>query len=136
MKTIDIILKESGYTKAFLLKQRQSGRTNWMWWKWGIQWTDEMRWLKLFRKQEEQELLNDLDLVSDIHDLDFENANSKNIFHSIIRFIKANYRLIMRIIRLLHWTTVTSRTWLFILSFIWLNTVWIKYFNWAWKTKK
>ena len=123
IKTIDKIIKEAWYTKQFLLECRCSGRTNWMGWKWWIQWTDEARKLKGFESSEEQELLNDLDLVSDIHDLDFEAG------WWIIAYIKANYKLIMRILELLHWTSTFWRITIFCLAFFWLNIFWIKYFN-------
>lgn len=132
MKTIDRILKEAGYTKEFLLECRRTGRTNWMGWKWGIQWTEKMRKMEYFETQREQELLDDLDLVSDMHDIEFENETGTNILKSILNFIKANYDLILRIIRLLHWTSISSRIW-FLLWNITLTVFWVRYFNWRFK---
>lgn len=129
MKTINKILKESGYTKEFLLECRKSGRTNWMGGKWGIQWTEKMRKMQFFENEREQELLDDLDLVSDMHDIAFENETGTNILKSILNFIKANYDLILRIIRLLHWTSIYSRIW-FLLWNITLTVFWVRYFNW------
>lgn len=125
MKTIEKILDEAWYTKDYLLEQRRIGRTNGMWGKWGIQWTDKLRKLEAFNSKKEQALLNDLDLVSDIHDIDFE------YWGFIIAFIKANYRLILRILMLLRWTTITWRLIISLLAFFWLNIFWIRYFNWT-----
>lgn len=129
MKTIDLILQEAWYTREYLLLQRISGRTNGMGWKWGIQWTDELRKLKAFDSEEEHELLNDLDLISDIHDIEFENKDWDTLYKSITNFISANYRLIIRIIRLLHWTTTIWRLFIFTLGFFWLNIFGWRYFN-------
>jgi len=101
-----------------------------MGWKWGIKWTDEFRKLKYFKSTEEQELLDDFNLVSDIHDIDFENKTWITILKSISNFLKSNYDLIIRLLRLLHWTTVLWRLLIFIVAFWGLNIFWIKYFNW------
>ena len=130
MKTIDQILEEAWYTKEFLLKQRKIGRTNGMWGKWGIKWTDKMRKMKAFESKKEQSLLDNLDLVSDIHDIEFENATGTNILKSIQNFLRANYELIIRILQLLHWTTISGRLWLSIILNLALNTIWAKYFKW------
>lgn len=95
-----------------------------MGWKWWIQWTKAMRKLKAFKSEKEKKLLDNLDLVSDIHDLDFEKG------WWIKEFYKVNLFLIIRILKLLYWTSETSRVSLFIILFFWLNTMWIKYFNW------
>ena len=129
MKTIDFILKEAGYTKEFLLKCRISGITNWCWWKWGIQWTDEARKFKYFQKEKEKELLNNLDLISDIHDIEFNNESGTNILNSLKNFLRANYMLTMRTIRLLHWTSFLRKLFVFSVMMISLNTIWLKYFN-------
>ena len=124
MKTIDKILKEAWYTKQELLECEIEGTCNWMWGKWGIQWTDELRKLKYFDSEKETKLLNDLDLVSDIHDIKF----NKGWF--IIAFLIANYELCLHIIMLLHWTNTTAKVIIFILLMLWLNTFGIFYFSW------
>lgn len=133
MKTINQILKNSWYTKEFLLECEKIWRCNWCWWKGWIQWTKQLRKLKFFNSNREQKLLDNLDLVSDIHDIDFENNDSKNIFESIKAFYIANYNLIIRILQLLYWTTKTGRLSVFLLAFFWLNIFWIRFFNWKFK---
>tara|TARA_R110000764_G_scaffold5867_3_gene22763 strand:+ start:5223 stop:5423 length:201 start_codon:yes stop_codon:yes gene_type:complete len=65
--------------------------------------------MKAFESKKEQSLLDNLDLVSDIHDIEFENATGTNILKSIQNFLRANYELIIRILQLLHWTTISGR---------------------------
>ena len=124
MKTIDIILKEAGYTKEYLIQTELDWITNWMWSKWGIQWTDEARKFKAFDSVKWQELLDDLDLVSNIHDLEFWK------WWGIKQFYKSNLDLINRVLILLHWTSTLRRLAVFIIMFFGLNTIWAKSFNW------
>jgi len=51
----------------------------------------------------------------------------------ILDFLKANKDFALDVISLLHWTTVISRLFIFLILFIWTSTLWIKYFNWTWK---
>lgn len=127
MKTIDIILKQAGYTKEFLLKCRASGLTNWMWRKGWVAWTKQARNFKAFDSKRGNQLLDDLDLISDIHDLEFGK------WGWLIKFYKSNYDLINRTLILLHWTSTLRRFLVFTIMFIGLNTVWIIAFNWGWK---
>ncbi len=127
MKTIDVILKEAGYTKKYLLKCRASGLTNWMGRKGWIGWTKQARKFKAFDSKRWNQLLNDLDLVSDIHDLEFWK------WGRVIKFYKANLDLINRVLILLHWTSILRRLLVFIIMFFGLNTVWVIAFNWGWK---
>lgn len=127
MKTIDIILKEAWYTKEHLLEQRRIGKTNGMGRKWWIAWTKQARKFKAFNSNRLEQLLNDLDLVSDIHDLEFGK------WGGIIKFYKSNLDLINRVLILLHWTSTLRRLLVFIIMFIGLNTIWVIAFNWGWK---
>lgn len=129
MKTIDIILKEAGYTKEYLLECRASGLTNGMGRKWWIPWTKKARKFKAFDSKKWKQLLDDLDLVSDIHDLEFWE------WGWFIKFFKSNMNLINRVLILLHWTSILRRLLVFTIMFFGLNTVWIIAFNWGWKKK-
>lgn len=51
----------------------------------------------------------------------------------ILDFIKANRDFSVKVISLLHWTTVIWRLTTFLLLFFWTSTLGIKYFNWGWK---
>jgi hypothetical protein len=125
IRLIDKILNKHLYTKDFLLEQRSLGVTNWMWWKWGIQWTKQAKKLAYFKKEKEKQLLEDLDLISDIHDLWF------NEWWWVKEFYLVNYTYINDVLALLHWTTIFSRWIILIVLFFWLNTIWLKYFNWT-----
>ena len=82
-----------------------------------------MRKMKAFESKKEQSLLDNLDLVSDIHDIEFENITGTNILKSIKNFLRANYELIIRILQLLHWTSISGRLGLTIILNIVLNTI-------------
>lgn len=125
IRVIDEILKKHWYTKDFLLEQRSLGITNWMWWKWWIQWTKQANKLTFFKKEKEKKLLEDLDLISDTHDLWF------NEWWWIKEFYLVNCTYINDVLALLHWTTTFSRIIIFTILYVWLNTIGIKYFNWT-----
>lgn len=130
MKTIDIILKEAGYTKAFLLKMEKKGICNWVGAKWGIQFTDRLRKYKYFQRTKKKKLLRDMDFIADIHDLDWYYG------WGFITFIKSNYDLAIRMCQLLHWTTISARFITFCLFFFSVTLFGWKNYNWGWKTKK
>lgn len=129
MKTIDIILKEAGYTKKYLLDCRASWITNWMWAKWWIQFTDVARKFAFAKKPKIAKFLDDLDLVSDIHDLNYLN------WETFKDFFKANMELISRVLQLMWWTSTSRRLIVFIMMFTTLNTIWWKAFKKSWKSK-
>ena len=129
MKTINKILEENWYTKEELLTCEREWICNWVWWKWGIQFTDLLRKLKYFNKEKEKELLFHLDLIADIHDIDFNN------WWWIKDFIKSNYKFCNNLIKLLNWTNTIWRITIFTFVFTSLNIFWIKYFNWNFKIK-
>ena len=124
MKTIDRILKEAWYTKEDLLVCEIKWHCNGMWSKWGIQWTDRARNMKYFQDKKHKTLLQNLDYISDIHDIDC------NKWGFIIAFFKANYILAIRMLELLNWTSISSKVSAFILIFLWTNIFWIRTFNW------
>ena len=123
MKTIEKILKSSWYTKEYLLEQRAWWITNWMWPKW-TSITKFLKKLPNFESDKKNRLLDDLDLVSDIHDLAYLK------WWWIIDFFKANDIFIRNVLDLFYWTSRTARFFLFIILFYWLNTIWIRYFHW------
>ena len=124
MKTIEIILKQAWYTREYLIQTELDWITNWMWAKWGIQFTDEARKFKAFESKKAQELLDNLDLVSNIHDLEYAK------WGWIKAFYKSNLDLINRVLILLYWTSILRRLLVFIIMFFSLNTIWAKAFNW------
>ena len=121
MNTIDIIIAQNWYTKEQLLDCEKQWICNWMWSKWGIQWTDELRKFKYFQGWKIKQLLFDLDLVSNIHDIQiWESENFK-------QFIKANYVLSNNIIQLLHWTWFIRKVIVWLSVFLGTTIFW--YFN-------
>ena len=123
MSTVNRIIKSHWYTKKYLLECEKKWICNGMGWKGGIQWTDKLRKLPYFKKGKEKQLLIDLDLISDIHDLYYL------AWWWVMKFIKANYLFCIDLLQLLNWTLPMSRLILFIISFVWLNVFGRKYFN-------
>jgi len=124
METIDYIIQKAWYESKFLLEQRALGITNWMWAKKGINISRLLRSLPWFNKKKQAKLIDDLDLISDLHDIDFGKwGNYKD-------FYKANLNYIESVLQLLHWTPVIVRLLIFILFYTVLNTVWMLHFNW------
>lgn len=82
--------------------------------------------VKFFNPNKVDKLYYDIEILCcGPHDNDFEKGGG------IIDFIKANLLFIERLLQLLQWTTTISRILIFIIFFIWLNIIGIKYFNWT-----
>lgn len=102
---------------------------NWCWWEWWFKFIllkERVKKLDFFNP----ELLDKLYLsietrACDIHDDKFKEGGW------IFSFLKANWEFIIEIMKIIHWTSVLSRILIFIVLFFWLNTIWIKYFNWT-----
>ena len=103
--------------------------TNWCGWEWGFKFTiirDRIKKLKFLDPKKVDKLYHDIEVkVCNPHDEDFA------LWGGILDFYRANYMFIERLLRLLHWTNTVSRLLVFIVVFIWLSTVWVKYFNWT-----
>lgn len=101
---------------------------NWCWWEWGFKFSllkDRLKKLKYFNPQKLDSLYNSIETrACSKHDDKFEK------WGWIIEFLKANWEFIIEVLRILHWTSIPSRIIIFIVLFFWLNTLWIKYFNW------
>jgi len=124
METIDYIIKKAWYESKFLLEQRALWITNGMWAKRWINISKLLRSFPWFNKKKQAKLIDDLDLLSDLHDIDFGKPwNYKD-------FYKANLIYIERVLQLLHWTPVIVRLLIFILFYTVLNTMWMLHFNW------
>ena len=101
---------------------------NWCWWEWGFKFSllkDRLKKVDLFNVDKLESLYNSIETrACNPHDLDFEKG------WWIIDFVKANLKFIKEIMVILHWTSIKSRLIIWAILFIWLNTLWIKYFNW------
>jgi len=125
MKTINKIIKDNWFTRTELSIYRKKWITNWMWWKWWIKFTKELAKLPWFKRWYKKQLLIDMDLVSDMHDIRF------HIWWWFKSFLRANWNFAANMIRLFHWSTFTSRFLLFTTLFIWTTLVGWRYFNWT-----
>jgi len=124
METIDYIIKKAWYESKFLLEQRALWITNGMWAKRWINISKLLRSFPWFNKKKQAKLIDDLDLLSDLHDIDFGKPWNYKAFY------KANLIYIERVLQLLHWTPVIVRLLIFILFYTVLNTMWMLHFNW------
>lgn len=101
---------------------------NWCWWEWGFKFSllkERVKKLDFFNPDLLDELYNSIEnRACNKHD----NKFSKGWW--IIEFLKANREFIIEVLKILHWTSILSRIIIFIVLFFWLNTIWIKYFNW------
>jgi len=125
MKTIDKILKDNWFTRTEIAVYRKMWVTNWMWGKWWIKFTKELAKLPWFKKGKKKQLLVDMDLVSDIHDIRFY------LWWGLFSFLRANWTFSYNMIRLFHWTTPMSRFLLFMTLFLWTTLVGFRYFTWT-----
>ena len=124
MRTIEQIIKENWFTLEELRECEKKWICNGMGWKWWIQWTNLMRALPYFQWDKEKKLLNDLDLVADIHDISYYK------WWNVFDFLKSNYILWLNIMRLLYWTNTFDRLLVFIIVFGGTTLFGSKYFNW------
>jgi len=126
LKTIDRVLKDNWYTREEISVYREMWVTNWMGSKWWIKFTKELSKLPWFNNKKWKQLLKDMDLVSDIHDIRFY------VWWWLFGFLRANWKFGVNIIALFHWTTPMGRILLFTTLFIvltlvgWINFTWNK----------
>ena len=125
MKTINKIIKDNWFTRTELSVYRKKWITNWMGGKWWVKITKQLRKLPWFNRKKWKQLLIDMDLVSDMHDVRFY------IWWWFISFLRANWKFSYNILRLLHWTTFMSRFLLFTTLFLWTTLLGWKYFNFS-----
>ena len=101
---------------------------NWCWWEWWFKFIllkDNVKKLKFFDWDKLDSLYYSIETrACNPHDIDFAK------WWWFIDFYKANIKFILEVLKILHWTNVLSRIFIFTILFIWLNTIWIKYFNW------
>lgn len=101
---------------------------NWCWWEWGFKFIllkERLKKVKYFNPDKLDSLYNSIEVrACNPHDELFSK------WGGIIEFLTANYNFIVEILKILHWTNFISRLFIAIILFIWLNTIWIKYFNW------
>jgi hypothetical protein len=103
--------------------------THWeCWWEWGFKFSllkDRLKKVDLFNPDKIESLYNSIETKAcNPHDDDFEKG------WGIIDFVKSNYKFTIRVLEILDWTSVKSRFIIGCILMIWLNTLWIKYFNW------
>lgn len=98
------------------------------WWEWWFKFSllkDRLKKVDLFNADKLESLYNSIETrACGPHDLAFEKG------WGIVDFVKANLKFIKEIMVILHWTSIKSRLIIWAILFIWLNTLWIKYFNW------
>ncbi len=124
MKTVEEIIKRNWFTVEELKDCFKKWICNWIWGKGWINFDKVISWLPYFDTKKWEKLHNDLDLISCIHDYEYFK------WWNVLDFLKANFKLSMNVIELLHWTKWYSRLWIFILVFWWTTMFWFKYFNW------
>lgn len=102
---------------------------NWCWWEWGFKFSllkDRLKKLKFFNPLLLDRLYASIETrACNPHDKKFEE------WWWIIEFYEANLEFINEVLLILHWSNSTWRLLIFIVLFFWLNTIWIKYFNWT-----
>jgi len=121
MKTIEQIVNENWYTIKELKKCKYC---NWCGWKWGINFELLMKSLPYFRKDKGKQLLEDLHLLCNMHDIWFHK------WWWVVDFIKANYKFALWVCELIYWTKTIDRWLIFIIIFLGTTLFWRKYFNW------
>ena len=125
MKTINRILQDNWFTRVEIAVYRKMWVCNWAWWKWWIKFTKELAKLPWFKKKKWKQLLIDIDLISDCHDIRF------HLWGWLFDFLRANWNFSYNMIRLFHWTTPMSRFLLFTTLFLWTTLVGFRYFTWT-----
>lgn len=120
MNTIDYILKEANISKEDIVEYRKVWICNWCGWKWGWSISDSLESLPYFQTKKKKNLLSDLKILCCLHDYDYFNKNG---------FIKSNYKLAIRTLQLLHWTSTWKKICIFILMFWWTTLFWHNYYN-------
>ena len=99
------------------------------WWHWGydfINLKNRISKLPFVNKRKLNKLYHDIEIKCCIpHD----NMFSK--WGGLFSFIKANYNFCISLLALLYWTSLKWRFIVFLVVFLWLNTIWVKYFNWT-----
>lgn len=102
---------------------------NWCWWEWWFKFSllkNRIKKVKFFNPDKIEKLYNSIEVRwCNPHDIAFAR------WGWIKAFLKANWEFIIEMLRILHWTSTPSRLLIFIVLFFWLNTIWIKYFNWT-----
>ena len=102
---------------------------NWCWSEWGFKFSllkDRLKKLDFFNPEKLDSLYNNIETnLCNPHDEEFEK------WWWIINFIKSNYKFSLWLIQILNWTSSKSRLIIFIITFMWLNILWIKHFNWT-----
>ena len=125
MSTINKIIKDSWYTLSDIKMYENLWIANWFW-----PWCCNMNWLfKIlhnFSKDNEQKLIADINICADIHDI--------NYYHSKW-FIKSNYKFAYDVMRLLHWTNIFWRLFIFLILFLSTTLFGWLFYNWTWNKK-
>lgn len=103
--------------------------THWeCWWEWGFKFSllkDRLKKVDLFNPDKIESLYNSIEIKAcNPHDDDFAKG------WWLKEFLKANYKFTITVLQILDWTSVKSRFIIWIILLLWLNTIWIKYFNW------
>jgi len=123
MKTIDKIIKDNWFNRNELIICKQNWICNWCWWKGWFNFTKALNKLPYFQSDKEKQLLFDLELICNMHDIWF------NKWWTFLDFIKYNFKIADNIIILLHWTNSLYRIFIFISVFLWTTLFGWKYFN-------
>jgi hypothetical protein len=107
INTIDKILLEAGYTKETLDKYQNLGITNGCGGSKGFNFTkfanEKIKKFPKFNTEFYRKLIEDLKYICHLHDLEYILGDD------IIDKLLADLMMIIRLCRLLHWTTKTKR---------------------------
>lgn len=122
---IDKILKYYWLSRHQINIYRKQWIVNWMGGKWWIQFTNLIRKIDFVKKKKLKILLRNLDYVSDIHDLAFNKGGG------IKQFIIANINLVDDILKLIDWTSLKSKIFIWFTIFTLINIFWIRFFKWT-----
>ncbi len=120
MRTIEQIVTENWYTIEEL---KECKYCNWCWWKGGINFELLIKSLPYFKKDKGKQLLEDLHLLCNMHDIWFYK------WWNLIDFFVVNLIFSVWVYRLLHWTLFIVRLFLFVILYLLLNLFGIRYFN-------
>jgi len=103
---------------------------NWCWGKWGENFDEilkvNIKFLKNFDPYFLQKLLDDIKKICEEHDLDYQLLRNAWFW-----FFRANFRMALKLFRLIHWTSIWWRISLASIVFVLLQKYGKRFFNWS-----
>ena len=108
---------------------------NWCGGEWWFKFLWLMRLVRMIIEFSWKLILNKILLLfHDIRELCYIHDIRFTLWWNLKDFYKANKNFIIWILDLLYWASPVTRFFVKIVLFIWLNTIWLKYFSF-WKKK-